>query len=174
MWVIVDRLTKSAYILAMSMGDFIEFLAELYIREIIRLYGVPISLRKGLMRFGKSEKLSPKFIGPFDIIEQIEEVAYHLALPPQLSGVDNVFHVSMLCKYEPDPSHLLDWTKLEVDEDVSYKESPIQILDTREQVLRGKTIPLVKVIWRHHRVEETTWEHEVEVHEKYPDLFPNL
>ena len=74
------------------------------------------------MRFGKSGKLSPRFIGPFEILERIGEVAYRLALPPQLSGVHNVFHVSMLRKYEPDPSHVLDWVDLEVDEDASYKE----------------------------------------------------
>ena len=68
-------------------------------------------------------------------------MAYRLALPPQLSGVHYVFHMSMLRKYEPDPSHVLDWVDLEEDEDVSYEERPVQILDTREQVFRGKTIP---------------------------------
>ena len=64
------------------------------------------------MRFGKSGKLSPRFIGPFEILERIGEVAYRLALPPQLSRVHDVYHVSMLRKYEPDPSHVLDWTDL--------------------------------------------------------------
>ena len=73
-------------------------------------------------------------------------MAYQLALPPQLLRVHNVFHVAMLRKYEPDPSHVLDWAYLEVDEDASYEERPAQILDTREQVLQGKTIPLVKVL----------------------------
>ncbi|GMP98691.1 hypothetical protein CsSME_00046487 [Camellia sinensis var. sinensis] len=123
------------------------------------------------MRFVKSSKLSPRFIGPFEILERIREVVYRLALSPQLSGVHNVFHVSMLRKYEPDPSHVLDWVDLEVDEDASYEEKPVQILDTREQVLRGKTIPLVKVLWRHHGVEEATWEWEMEVRSKYLDLF---
>ena len=74
------------------------------------------------MRFGKSGKLSPRFIQPFEILERIGEVAYRLAIPPQFSGVHNVFHVSMLRKYEPDPSHVLDWVDLEVDEDGSYEE----------------------------------------------------
>ena len=130
-----------------------------------------ISPRRGLMRFGKSGKLSPRFIGPFEIIERIGEVAYRLALPSQLSGVHDVFHVSMLRKYEPDPSHVLDWTDLEVDEDASYEERPVRVLDRRDQVLRGKTIPLVKVLWKHHGVEEATWERELEVREKYPDMF---
>ena len=98
-------------------------------------------------------------------------MAYRLALPPQLLRVHNVFHVSMLRKYEPDPSHVLDWVDLEVDEDASYEEQSVQILDTREQVLRGKSIPFVKVLWRHHGIEEATWEREAEVCSKYPDLF---
>ena len=125
------------------------------------------------MRFRKSGKLSLRFIRPFEILERIGEVAYQLALPPQLSGVHNVFHVAMLRKYEPDPSHVLDWADLEVDEDASYEEQPVQILDTREHVLRGKTISLVKVLWRHHGVEEATWEREADVRSKYLDLFEN-
>ena len=126
------------------------------------------------MRFGKSGKLSPRFIGPFEILERIGEVAYRLGLPPQLSGVHDVFHVGMLRKYEPDPSHVLDWTDLEVDEDASYEERPVRVLDRRDQVLRGKTIPLVKVLWKHHGVKEATWERELEVREKYPDLFVDM
>ncbi|XP_028070919.1 uncharacterized protein LOC114273360 [Camellia sinensis] len=135
-----------------------------------------ISPRRGLMRFGRSKKLSPQFISPFDIIERIREVVYRLALPPQLSRVHNVFYVSMLRKYEPDPSHVLDWTDIEVDEDedASSEERPIQVLDTREQVLRGKTIPLVKLLWHHHDVEEATWELEADVYEIYPNLFQNM
>ncbi|XP_028099431.1 uncharacterized protein LOC114298967 [Camellia sinensis] len=115
------------------------------------------------MRFGRSGKLLPRFIGFFDIIERIGEVAYRLALLPQLSRVHNVFHVSMLRKYEPDPFHVLDWIEIEMDDNVSYEERPIQIFDTREQVLRGKTIPLVKMLWHHHGVEEATWERETEL-----------
>ncbi|XP_028118953.1 uncharacterized protein LOC114316498 [Camellia sinensis] len=141
--------------------------------EVGDLVFLKISTRRGLMRFGKCDKLSSRFIGYFEILERIGEVGYRLALPPQLSGVHNVFHVSMLRKYEPDPSCVLDWVNLEVDEDASYEERPIQIIDTREQVLRGKTIPLVKVLWRQHGIEEVTWEREAEVPFKYPDLFEN-
>ena len=82
------------------------------------------------MRVGKSGKLSPRFIGLFEILEQIGEVAYHLALPPQLFEIRDVFHICMLQKYESDPSHVLDWTELAVDEDASYKEGPVIVLDT--------------------------------------------
>ena len=80
----------------------------------------------------------------------------------------------MFQKYEPDPSHVLDWTDLEVDEDASYEERPIRILDTQDQVLRDKTIPLVKVLWGHHGVEKATWARELEVREKYLNLFVDV
>ncbi|GFY95611.1 hypothetical protein Acr_10g0009960 [Actinidia rufa] len=130
-----------------------------------------VSPKRGLMRFGHSGKLSPRFIGPFEILDRIGAVAYRLALPTRLANVHNVFYVSMLWKYEPDPSHVLDWRDLDVNKDVTYEERPIRVLDTRDQVLRGKTIPLVKVLWLHHGVEEATWERESEVRAKYPDLF---
>ncbi|XP_059627120.1 uncharacterized protein LOC132269918, partial [Cornus florida] len=128
-----------------------------------------VSPRKGLMRFGKSGKLSPRFIGPFEILDRVGEVAYRLALPPQLDRVHNIFHVSMLRKYEPDPSHILSWVDVDIDEDISYEEGPVQILDTQQNVLRNKTIPMVKVLWRHHEVDEATWELEQEVRSKYPE-----
>ncbi|XP_059638674.1 uncharacterized protein LOC132280943 [Cornus florida] len=90
------------------------------------------------------------------------EVACRLALPPQMDRVHSVFHVSMLRKYELYPSHVLSWVDVDINEDVSYEEGPVQILDTRQKVLRDKTIPLVKVLWRHHGVEEATWELEQE------------
>ena len=65
--------------------------------------------KRGVVRFGKSGKLSPRFIGPFEILERIGTVAYRLALPPSMSCVQEVFHVSMLRKYTPDPAHVVDW-----------------------------------------------------------------
>ncbi|XP_057499379.1 uncharacterized protein LOC130783656 [Actinidia eriantha] len=130
-----------------------------------------ISPRRGLMRFGKSEKLSPRFIGPFQILDKVGEVAYRLALPPQLSGVHPVFHVSMLRKYNRDPSHILDWTELALEQDASYEEQPIRILESKNHVLRGKKITIVRVLWKHYGVEESTWEDELETRSRYPHLF---
>ena len=73
--------------------------------------------KRGVVRFGKRGKLSPRFIGPFEILERIDSVAYRLALPPRMSGVHEVFHVSMLRKYTPDPAHVVDWGQIEVDTD---------------------------------------------------------
>ena len=66
--------------------------------------------------------MSPKFIGPFEILDRIGEVAYRLAMPPSLSVVHNIFHVSMLRKYVSDPSHVLSYENLELDEELSYEE----------------------------------------------------
>ena len=66
-----------------------------------------VATMKGIMRFGKKGKLSPKFIGPYEILEKVGNVAYRLALPPELSSVNNVFHVSMLRRYISNPSHVL-------------------------------------------------------------------
>ena len=123
------------------------------------------------MRFGKRGKLSPRYIGPFEILEKVGKVAYRLALPPDLSSVHNVFHVSMLKKYVPDPTHVLEHEPIEVHEDLAYEEQPVQILDRKEKTIRNKAIPLVKVLWRNHKVEEATWEREDEMRAKYPHLF---
>ncbi|GFY88890.1 hypothetical protein Acr_06g0008300 [Actinidia rufa] len=130
-----------------------------------------ISTRRGLHRFGRGGKLSSRYIGPFDIIERIGEVVYRLALPPKLSGVHDVFHVSMLKKYEPDSSHVLEWSKLELKANASFEEKPIRAVDFREKVLRGKTIRLVRILWNNFGSEESTWEREDEMREKYPNLF---
>lgn len=76
-----------------------------------------------------------------------------------------------LQKYHPDPTHVLDWSTLDIEEDVTVVEAPIRILDRREKQLRGKTIPLVRVLWKHRGMEEETWEHEAEMCAHYPDLF---
>ncbi|KAL5582995.1 hypothetical protein UlMin_015437 [Ulmus minor] len=125
---------------------------------------------KGVMRFGKKGKLSPRFIGPYEILERIGKTAYQLALPPSLSAVHNVFHVSMLKKYVHDPSHVLQQEPVEIDEKLSYEERPVEILDRKSKELRNKTIHLVKVLWRNHTVEEATWEREDEMRKKYPNF----
>ena len=71
--------------------------------------------KRGVVKFGKRGKLSPRFIGPFEILERVGTVAYRLALPPSMSGVHEVFHVSMLRKYAPYPTHVVDWGQIEID-----------------------------------------------------------
>ena len=98
-------------------------------------------------------------------------MAYHLALPQQLSLVHDVFYVSMLRKYHPHPSHMIKWQEVEVVEDATYEERLIQILDWKEHILRSKSIPLVKVLWQHHGVEEATSELKAAIRVRYLDLF---
>ena len=127
--------------------------------------------KRGVVRFGKHGKLSQRFIGPFEILERVEVVAYRLALPPSMSGVHEVFHVSMLRKYTPDPAHVVDWGHIEVETDGTFDEGLVCILDSRDQVLRRKTVRLVRVLWRHYGVEESTWEREDTMQATYPFLF---
>ncbi|XP_070002681.1 uncharacterized protein [Nicotiana sylvestris] len=88
--------------------------ADRKVRDVSYMVGekvlLMVSHMKGVMRFGKKGKFSPQFIGPFEVLRRIGEVAYELALPPSLSGVHQVFHVSMLWKYISDPSHVLDFS----------------------------------------------------------------
>ena len=86
-------------------------------------------------------------------MERIGDVAYRLALPLQISSVHDVFHVLMLRRYESDPSHILEWNRLELEVNVSFEEKPMEKLDRRDQVLRGKTIHLVKVLWNHNGIK---------------------
>ncbi|KAL5579009.1 hypothetical protein UlMin_011451 [Ulmus minor] len=200
-WVVIDRLTKSAHFIPIRMTFSLEQLADLYVREIVRLHGVPksivsdrdarftskfwrsaiitapefventtnsvkkiqarmksaqsrqksyadkrrrplefqvgdsvflkISPFKGIIRFGKRGKLSPRYIGPYEILERVGKI----------------------------------------HEDLSLQEKPVQILDFKVKTLRNKEIPLVKVLWRNQSVEEATWERESDMRASYPVLF---
>ncbi|XP_070005161.1 uncharacterized protein [Nicotiana sylvestris] len=214
-WFITDRLTKSAHFIPMAVSYSLEWLAEIYIWEIVHLHGVPVSIisdrvisqasrwllmrhymvdaidhrlgglslrrlgtdlvhdsldkvkiiqdrlrttqskkksyvnrkvrdvafmvgervllrvlpMKGVMRFGKKCKLIPRFIRSFEILDRVGEMAYRLALPPGLSTVHLVFHVSMLRKCHDDPSHVLDFSTVQLDKDLTYEEELVSILD---------------------------------------------
>ncbi|XP_074293340.1 uncharacterized protein LOC141620338 [Silene latifolia] len=123
------------------------------------------------MRFGKKGKLSPKFIGPYEILERISEVAYRLDLPADLERVHNVFHVSQLKKYISDPSHVLDPEIIELDETMIYEENTVKILDTKVRKTRRGETHMVKVLWNNNNIEEATWEVESAMRDKYPNLF---
>ena len=127
--------------------------------------------KRGVVRFGKRGKLSPRFIRPFEILERVGTVAYRLTLPPNMSGVHEVFHVSMLRRYTPDLAHVMYWGEIEVDTDETFEEGPVCIMDSRDQVLRRKTVRLVRVLWKHCGVEESTWELEDTMRATYPFLF---
>ena len=131
-----------------------------------------VSPMKGVMRFGKKGKFAPRYIGPFEILERIGMVAYRLALPPDMSQVHPVFHVLMLRKYISDPSHVLQPQSVELNEDLTFEEEPIAIVDYQVRQLKSKVILMVKVLWRSNNVEEHAWETEAEMRAAYPYLFP--
>lgn len=130
-----------------------------------------VSPMKGVMRFGRRGKLSPRYIGPFEILRTVGEVTYELALPPAFSAIHPVFHVSMLRRYIPDESHVLQYDAIELDDHLTFVEEPVAILARDVRKLRSRAIPIVKVRWRHRSVEEATWETEQEMREQFPGLF---
>ncbi|WOH00506.1 hypothetical protein DCAR_0519871 [Daucus carota subsp. sativus] len=102
-------------------------------------------------------------VGEAVLLKVIGKVAYELALPPQMQHVHNVFHVSLLKKFNPDTKCIIENKPVEIEPDLSYIEQPVSILDRKDKVLRNKTVPLVRVLWRNPKVEESTWELENDV-----------
>nr|KYP42680.1 Retrotransposable element Tf2 [Cajanus cajan] len=123
----------------------------------------------GVGRALKSRKLTPRFIGPYQVLKRIGEVAYQIALPPSLSNLHSVFHVSQLRKYVHDPSHIID--NIQLKDNLTYETVPLRIDDTRVKQLIGKEISLVKVVWGGNFEESATWELESKMREAYPFLF---
>jgi hypothetical protein len=122
---------------------------------------------KGVKRFGVKGKLAPCYIGPFPIIEKCGTVAYMLNLPPSLTRVHDIFHVSQLkkCLKEPVDIMLPEVTSLEAD--LSYHEHPIKVLDYKDRVTRHKTIKFFKIQWINHTEEEATWECKDFLHSRH-------
>ncbi|KAH0745920.1 hypothetical protein KY285_007577 [Solanum tuberosum] len=245
-WEVVDRLTKSAHFISVRTDYNAEQLDKVYVKEIVRLHGVPLSIisdrghwdkfiplcwfeagdvkplgvdlvkdardkvrsiqakllaaqsiqkkyvdhkvrdiefqtsgnallkvspMKLVLRFGRKGKLSPRYIGPLEVLECVGPVAYRLALPPNISGVHPVFHVSMLKRYHGDRDYIIKWDSIVLYKDLQYEEEPIVILDRDMRKCRTKDIKSVKVQWKHRPVEEATWEIERDMRDKYPQLF---
>ena len=110
-------------------------------------------------------------MGPFEIRSKVVEVAYRLVLPPELSRIHPVFHVSMLRKYIADPTHVLQPQAVELSEDLTYEAFLVAIVDQQIYQLRTKEIPMVKVLWSNHTLEDCTWEIEALMREAYPYRF---
>ena len=119
----------------------------------------------------KSRKLTPKFIGPYQINRIIGHVAYEITLPPHLANLHNVFHVSQLRKYIVDPTHVLEADDVQIRDDLMLDVNPIRIVDSKVKKLRGKEIRTVKVLWDE-ATQEAMWEIEDLMKESYPYLFP--
>ncbi|XP_019228356.1 PREDICTED: uncharacterized protein LOC109209525 [Nicotiana attenuata] len=114
------------------------------------------SLMKSIRRFGRRGKLSLRFIGASNVLERVGEVAYRLALPPSLSGVHPVFHMSMLWKNHANRSYVLDYSIFQMDGSLSYEEEKVAIVDRQDRRLRSKEISAMKLQWRGQPVKEVT------------------
>ncbi|XP_057744751.1 uncharacterized protein LOC130962570 [Arachis stenosperma] len=125
----------------------------------------------GVGRAIKTKKLNPLYIRPFEILKIIGPVAYRIGLPPYLSNLHDVFHVSQLWKYTPDVSHVLELEPIQIREDLTLSVIPVRIDDTSIKRLRGKEISLVKVAWSRAGIEEHTWKLESDMQKDYPHLF---
>ena len=110
-------------------------------------------------------------VDPAKILRKVGKVAYELALPPQMCNIHNVFHVSMLKKYYPDSKCVVENEPLDIQANLSYVELLVKILDRQVKILRNKKVVLVKVLWRNPKVEESTWELERDMLDRYPHLF---
>jgi hypothetical protein len=130
-------------------------------RELIFKVGdfayLKVSPMRGMKRFKVKGKLSPHCIGPFKILERKGEVAYQLELPDSLSDVHDVFHVSQLKKCLRVSEEQLPMEELNVNEDLTYSESPVRILETSRRITLSKFINMCKVQWSQHSEDEATW-----------------
>jgi hypothetical protein len=131
-----------------------------------------VSPTKGVQRFGIKGKLVPRYIGPYEIKETCGPVAYQLKLPPYMSAIHNVFHVSQLRNCVRLPAEVLPKPKLEIEPDLSYQEHPVKVLDQKERSTRARTIQMYKIQWSNHSEEEATWETEAFLRSHFPDFLP--
>jgi hypothetical protein len=115
-----------------------------------------LSPMRGLCCFRIRGKLASRYNGPFKILEQRGEVTYQLELPPQLSDVCDVFHVSQLRKCLRVAEEQMPLEELQAGEDLTYREYPVKILDTSEKVTRNNRYRMCKVQWSNHTEEEAT------------------
>ncbi|XP_052723129.1 uncharacterized protein LOC128193530 [Vigna angularis] len=119
----------------------------------------------------RPKKLSPKFVRPYQILRKIGPVAYELSLPPQLSNLHPVFHVSQLQKYIADPSHILELEDVRLSQDRTLEMQLVRVEDNRTKYYKRKAIRMVKVVWDD-KTGDSTWEVEDAMKDLYLHLFP--
>ena len=132
-----------------------------------------VSTMKGVMRFGKNGKLSPRYVGPYKILKRIGKVSCDLELPIKLAAVHPAFHISLLKKCVGDPTSIVPLDSVAVKDGLSYEDVLVEILGRHVRKLRNKEVASVKVLWWSQSVEGATWEAEAAMKAKYPYLFPS-
>ena len=117
---------------------------------------IKVRPKKSSLKLGSCAKLAPQYCGPFEILSRIGQVAYQLALLPNLK-VHNVFHIFVLKKYVHDATHVINWNDVHVEPEGDFLVEPDCILERREILLQNHTIGQVKMQWKHLSPEEATW-----------------
>ena len=140
---------------------------EFFVGDLVFL---KISPMKGVMRFGFKGKLSPRYVGPYPVISVINENAYAVELPASMSGIHNVFHVSMLRRCVRDSDTIVQPTELEISDDLTYKVRPMKIVAMDVKLTRRSSIDLVKVQWSEDP-RDATWEMDEKNRREYPELY---
>ena len=130
-----------------------------------------VSPMKKVQRFGLKQKLVPRYVGPYKIIEQCGPVAYRLQLPPEMSAIFNVFHFSQLKKCLRVPEEAIEPTNVKIQSDLTYEEKPIRVKEEMERVTRSKVVKFYKVVWNSHSEQDATWERDDFLRDAYPTFY---
>jgi len=130
-----------------------------------------VSPMKGVNRFGVKRKLAPRYVGPYQIIEKSGKVAYKVQLPLEMRAIFPVFHVSQLKKCLRVPEERVETGGLKLQSDLSFEETPVQVLDVKERVTRGRVIKLFRVLWNLQSERDASWEREDYLQVTYPSFY---
>nr|GEU32024.1 hypothetical protein [Tanacetum cinerariifolium] len=141
---------------------------EFKVRDMVLLKVMPW---KDVFLFGKHEKLSPCYIGPFKILARVGPAAYTLELPKELQGIHSTFHVFDLKKCLADKNLVIPPDEIQLDDNLHFIEEPVEIVDREVKRLKQSRIVTVTVRWNSQRNPEFTWDGEDQFKNKYPHPF---
>ena len=159
---VIKQRMKEAQDRQKSWADLKRKEMEFEVGDFVFLNVKPI---KSLQRGKYQGKLSPRYVGPYEVVEKVGNLAYRLALPTSLSNLHDVFHVSVLRKFLPNPDKSVELEPVVLQENLTYEKKPLRILDSKMKILRNKEVKYVKVLWDA-QTEEMTWEVEEKIKER--------